>query len=72
MLRAKGFETTVDNAISNDPIINHLRIAEVRKAECVYYDFIHMRCTVNILNFIVQESLKETLYSKRVQKKWMS
>lgn len=56
----KIFTITTDNAISNYSTIDHLKIVEVGKVDCIAdYDFIHIRYIVHILNLVVQESLKE-------------
>ncbi|KAG7988223.1 hypothetical protein I3843_03G176000 [Carya illinoinensis] len=51
---------TVDNATSNDSTIDWLRTRKIGSADCVAgHEFIHMRCTTHILNFIVSEGLKD-------------
>ena len=54
------FIVTVDNASSNNGVIQYLkRIIKTRKCTVINHEFMHMRCCAHILNFIVCYGLKD-------------
>jgi hypothetical protein len=54
------FTITVDNASSNDVGIDYVRMRIKEKNSTVLGgEFLHMRCVVHILNFVVNDGLKE-------------
>ena len=56
----KFLTVTVDNASSNNGLINWLkRKTKDRKTTILEHDFLHVRCCAHILNLIVCEGLKE-------------
>jgi len=51
---------TVDNATSNDTVVQHLKKRLLSRNNLVLKgDYIHMRCCARILNLIVSSGLKE-------------
>ena len=62
----KIFSLTLDNATSNDSMQNILKERLNLQNGLLYDgDFFHVKCCAHILNLIVEEGLKETLYKIR-------
>lgn len=60
----KVFTITVNNAASNNGTIGHIRKRlQIWKSAICDGEFLHMRCSVHILNLIVSDGLKELDYS---------
>ena len=56
----KLLTVTVDNASSNNGLINFLKRKTMnRKGTILEHEYIHMRCCAHILNLIVRDGLKE-------------
>jgi hypothetical protein len=54
------FTVTVDNASSNDTVLDYLKKRTTHKAGAILENqFMHVRCCAHILNLIVSEGLKE-------------
>jgi hypothetical protein len=54
------FTITVHNASSNDTALEYLRKRSAHKPGAILENqFMHVRCCLHILNFIVSERLKE-------------
>ena len=50
---------TVDNACSNDLSIAYLKDQFSLRCKVLNNEFLHVRCFAHILNFVVQDGLKE-------------
>ncbi|XP_038697973.1 zinc finger BED domain-containing protein RICESLEEPER 2-like [Tripterygium wilfordii] len=56
----KLFTIIVDNASSNDHLVNYLKR---RFASIALGNYVHMRCVAHIINLVVSEGMKETIDS---------
>ena len=68
----KIFSLTLDNSTSNDSMQNILKERlNLQNGLLCDGDFFHVKCCAHILNLIVQEGLKDTLYKIRESVKYV-